>query len=109
MRTFVLFGVRLLSERSWNATIDDAARERAQRLAVEEQLRLTVADSEEFANGIQKLTDESREKIKGAVRTVLACNEVLKTLNVHLAHRVEQAEHNAALLREQLVKVLRTP
>lgn len=99
MRTFVFLGVRFMSERSWNVTIDDAARDRALRGELEEQLRSLEAAGQAFAAEVQKAAAEQGQKndeIRRHVSTVLACN-------VRLAHRAEQAE----LLSERLVAKLR--
>lgn len=119
MRTFTFLGVRLLSERSWNATIDDAARERALRLEREEQLRVLdgqfrkmAKDGEDFATFVEEAMAAKKAKdaeITTHVETVVHCNHELRATNVWLAHRAEIAEHVAALLRDRLAEQLEKP
>lgn len=119
MKTFTFLGVRLLSERSWNATIDDAARERALRLEREEQLRVLdgqfrkmAKDGEDFATFVEEAMAEKKAKdaeITANVETVVRCNHALMAKNVRLAFRAEQAELAAVLLQERLAEQLEKP
>lgn len=101
-----------MAESTWVSEVLEREALRHDRDQLRDHMAKLIGESAVFGGQVAQLIGQrvvTNEQVRAAVLKVIGSNHQLRVDNIRLAHRVDQAEAEAATVREQLAEVLRQP